>query len=503
MASLRDSALRKIQTIGPRFLPFADVATEAVPLSRLLRLSLFQVTVGMALVLLVGTLNRVMIVELGVPATLVGVMIALPLVFAPFRALIGYKSDTHRSALGWRRVPYIWRGTMLQFGGFAVMPFALLVLSGYDQAADAPIWIGHSAAALAFLLVGAGIHTVQTVGLALATDLVGVEEQPKVVGLMYVMLLLGMIGAALIFGWLLEPYTPGRLIQVVQGAAVITVALNLIALWKQEPRDRARAANVQTQPEFRDAWRLFVQGRSAVGLLVVIALGTMGFGMADVVLEPYGGQVLNMAVGATTRLTAVLAAGGLLGFAIASRVLLNGVAPVQVAWWGTLIGLPAFALIIAAGPLEVVTLFVIGTGLAGLGAGLFGHGTLTATMRAAPRAQVGLALGAWGAVQATAAGIAVGLGGVIRDVIAALPAAPSMRPEAPYTPVFALELAFLIATVAVLVALRHREAGLFQTTHYHQRQGRPERPTAYIDPQPRERRPTGEEPHDDSRLTAL
>ena len=78
---------------------------------------------------------------------------------------------------------------MLQFGGFAIMPFALLVLSGYQEAADAPAWIGQSAAALAFPLVGAGVHTVQTVGLALATDLVEVEEQPKVVGLMYVMLL--------------------------------------------------------------------------------------------------------------------------------------------------------------------------------------------------------------------------------------------------------------------------------------------------------------------------
>mgnify|MGYP001089415867 CR=1 FL=1 len=168
MSSFRDAALRKIASIGPRYLPFADVATEAVPLSRLLRLSLFQVTVGMALVLLVGTLNRVMIVELGVSASLVALMIALPLIFAPFRAFIGYKSDIHKSALGWRRVPYIWKGTMLQFGGFAIMPFALLVLSGYQEAADAPAWIGQAAAALAFLLVGAGVHMVQTVGLALA-----------------------------------------------------------------------------------------------------------------------------------------------------------------------------------------------------------------------------------------------------------------------------------------------------------------------------------------------
>ena len=154
--------------LGPRFLPFADAATPELPLGRLLRLSLFQVSVGMAVVLLNGTLNRVMIVELGVPTWLVALMVSLPLVFAPFRALIGFRSDTHRSVLGWRRVPYIWIGTMLQFGGFAIMPFALLVLSGDTHG---PAWIGDVGAALAFLLVGAGLHTTQTAGLALATDL--------------------------------------------------------------------------------------------------------------------------------------------------------------------------------------------------------------------------------------------------------------------------------------------------------------------------------------------
>ena len=73
---------------GTRFLPFADAASPELPLSRLLRLSLFQVSVGMALVLLVGTLNRVMIVELKVPAALVSIMVALPLLFAPLRACV-------------------------------------------------------------------------------------------------------------------------------------------------------------------------------------------------------------------------------------------------------------------------------------------------------------------------------------------------------------------------------------------------------------------------------
>ena len=107
--------------IGPHLLPFADAATAELPLSRIFRLSLFQVTVGMTMVLLTGTLNRVMILELGVSAGFVSLMVALPLIFAPFRALIGFRSDTHRSYLGWKRVPYIWFGTLLQFGGLAII----------------------------------------------------------------------------------------------------------------------------------------------------------------------------------------------------------------------------------------------------------------------------------------------------------------------------------------------------------------------------------------------
>lgn len=456
MSGIRDNILRRITQITPRYLPFADVASETAPLSRLLRLSLFQVSVGMALVLLVGTLNRVMIVELGVPASLVAIMLALPLIFAPFRALIGFKSDQHRSALGWRRVPYIWKGTMLQFGGFAIMPFALLVLSGYDQAADAPLWIGRASAALAFLLVGAGVHTVQTVGLALATDLVPVEDQPKVVGLMYVMLLVGMIVSALVFGYFLADYTPGRLVQVVQGAAVTTIALNLLALWKQEPRDRARAANPPPVEAFSDAWAVFSAREGTMRLLIVIALGTMAYGMAEVLLEPYGGEVLSMTVAMTTRLTAVLAAGGLLGFWFASHVLLRGAEPLNVATFGAAIGVPAFIAIAIAAQMGGVALFTLGTFVSGVGAGLFGHGTLTATMRRAPRSQIGLALGAWGAVQATAAGIAIAAGGIIRDVILAMPG--TGRPAAPYVPVFLLEAVFLVAALCVIWRLHAQTA---------------------------------------------
>ncbi|MEO0989921.1 MAG: PucC family protein [Pseudomonadota bacterium] len=455
MTSIRNAVVQRLATIAPRYLPFADVASEEVPLSRLLRLSLFQVSVGMALVLLVGTLNRVMIVELSVPASLVAGMLALPVLFAPFRTLIGFKSDTHRSALGWRRVPYIWKGTLYQFGGFAVMPFALLVLSGYAEAADAPEWVGLSAAALAFLLVGAGVHTVQTVGLALATDLVKQEDQPKVVGLMYVMLLFGMVMSAVVYGLLLENYSPGRLIQVIQGTAVVTVALNLIAMWKQEPRNRARARQMETAPQvhFRDAWRKLVARPGTVQLLVVIGLGTFGFGMADVLLEPYGGHALGFTVAETTRLTALLAGGTLLGFAVASRTLGSGGDPVRLATLGALIGVPGFAAIIMSSSYVGAELFVVGTVLTGFGAGLFGHGTLTAIIRSAPDDQIGLSLGAWGAVQATCAGVGIALAGGVRDVLVNSPVMAGHEAYTPYNVVFMIDIAFLASAVFVAVLI--------------------------------------------------
>ena len=447
------SSSRLVQSIvawGPRFLPFADAASPDLPLSRLLRLSLFQVSVGMALVLLVGTLNRVMIVEMHVPASLVAIMVALPILFAPLRALIGFRSDHHRSELGWRRVPYIWMGTLLQFGGLAIMPFALLVLARAGASADAPAWVGHGAAAIAFLLVGAGLHTVQSTGLALATDLAPREDHPKVVGFMYSMLLLGTIASAFIFGYVLSEYSPGRLIQVIQACAVTTLVLNVVAIWKQEARSRDRKprARGEDDPHFLTAWQALKGRDRAVRRLAALALGTMAFTMEDVLLEPYGGEILGMSVSSTTYLTATLALGGLIGFAWASRVLGRGGDPWRMARAGAWVGLPAFAAVIAAAPLAAPALFVAGTFLIGFGGGLFGHGTLTSTMQMAPPEQAGLALGAWGAVQATAGGLAMGLGGILRDVIAS-----PWGSLAGYEAVYVIELLMLLGTLVLMAPL--------------------------------------------------
>ncbi|MEM1387255.1 MAG: PucC family protein [Pseudomonadota bacterium] len=399
-------------------LPFADAASEGLPMSALLRLSLFQVSVGMATVMLLGTLNRVMIVELSVPATIVAAMIALPVLIAPFRTLMGFRSDTYRSALGWKRVPYLWFGSLWQMGGLAVMPMALLVLAG--QQAVGPSWAGEVLAALAFLMTGLGLHMTQTAGLALATDRADPETRPRVVALLYVMFLIGIALSSMIIGWLLQDFSQIRLIRVVQGAALIGIALNLVALWKQEKvRPMSLAERAAPRPRFRDAWRDLMAGGQAGRLLAVVFLGTMAFNMQDVLLEPYGGEILGLSVSATTMLTAIWAIGALIGFLYAGRRLALGRNPGRIAAFGVLVGIWAFSTVIFAAPLNAVALFFIGAWLIGFGAGLFAVATLTAAMTLPARglAGHGLALGAWGAAQATAAGLAIALGGGIRDLV--------------------------------------------------------------------------------------
>lgn len=458
MSQRRADNGRKWAELGRALLPFADAATKDLPLGRLLRLSLFQVSVGMAAVLLTGTLNRVMIAELGLSAWLVALMVALPLVFAPLRALIGFKSDNHVSALGWRRVPYIWFGTLMQFGGLAIMPFALIVLSGDS---NGPVWVGHAATAAAFLLVGAGLHTTQTAGLALATDLATEETRPRVVALLYVMLLVGMLISAVIIGTLLADFSQLRLIRVVQGAAGLTMILNIIALWRQEARLPELTKPDQTRPGFADAWGAFSKGGRSARLLVAVGLGAAAFSMQDVLLEPYGGEVLGLSVGGTTLLTALWAAGALIGFGWAARGLSQGKDPHRLAAYGMVVGVFAFAAVIMSDPLGSALLFRIGSLMIGLGGGLFAVGTLTAAMELGESGGAGIALGAWGAVQATAAGVAIAVGGTLRDVVASLAEAGQLGPAlvgpaVGYSAVYHIEIALLfVALVAIGPLARH------------------------------------------------
>ena len=451
-----------IKQLSLRYLPFADAGSQGFPLSQILRLSLFQISCGMATVMLLGTLNRVMIVELGVATTIVAIMIALPVLIAPFRALLGFRSDTYKSVIGWKRVPYMWFGSLWQMGGLAVMPFAILVLSG-DQSVG-PVWAGEALAAAAFLMTGLGLHMTQTAGLALASDLADDETRPRVVALLYVMFLIGMAVSAVIVGALLADFSKLRLIQVVQGTALATLLLNLVALWKQERvRPMSKEERAKPRPKFREAWADLKAEGPAGRLLLVVFLGTMAFQMQDVLLEPYGGEVLGLSVSSTTLLTALWAAGALAGFALAAKWLAKGTIAHWISARGLLIGLLAFVLVILSAPMQATALFFAGAFGIGLGSGLFAIATLTAsmTMPVTGFAGRGLALGAWGAAQATAAGIGILLGGGIKDTIGSLGASGALGealsgPAVGYATVYHLELILLFLTLIAMAPLvRH------------------------------------------------
>jgi BCD family chlorophyll transporter-like MFS transporter len=174
-------------------------------------------------------------------------------------------------------------------------------------------------------------------------------------------------------------------------------------------------------------------------------MGTVAFSMQDVLLEPYGGRVLHLPVSATTSLTALLAVGGATGLWLAARVLNRGADPYRVAGFGAMAGLAAFSSVIFAAPIASGALFAIGVTLVGFGAGL-------------------LALGAWGAVQALAAGVAIAAGGLMSDAISALAVSgrlgPTLAsPATGYTAVYLIELVLLFVTLAAIGPLvRHQPA---------------------------------------------
>ena len=402
--------------ISKNILPFSDAGSKNFSLFQLLRLSLFQISVGMATVMLAGTLNRVMIVELLVPASLVAVMIAIPVLIAPLRTFYGHKSDIYRSFIGWKRIPYMWFGSLFQFGGLAIMPFAIIILSG-DQTVG-PSWAGEVLVAIAFLFTGIGMHITQTVGLALAADRATKENRPRVVALLYFMFLFGMGISAVVIGILLADFSKLRLIQVVQGSAVLTLFLNLVAVWRQEQIIINNQKNDKSEKFFL-SWKKFISDRKTNSLIWVVFWGTLAFSMQDVLLEPYGGQILGLSVSETTNLTGLWALGALLGLALAANNSKKTVSSVSNAMTALLIGIVGFSAIIFSSPMQFPFLYFLGTLFIGFGTGLFSVSLLIIAMALSSKTNLGsgFILGSWGAAQAIGAGLGIAVGGILRDVV--------------------------------------------------------------------------------------
>jgi len=180
--------------------------------------------------------------------------------------------------------------------------------------------------------------------------------------------------------------------------------------------------------------------------------------------------VLGLDVGLTSALTALSAGGSLLAFALSARCTARGLDAPRLAALGALLGLPAFACVIFSAPLESALLFRVGAALIGFAGGLFSVGMLLAAMELPERELTGLVLGAWGAVQATASGAAMALGGVLRDLIGGLAQSgwlgqPLNTPATAYSVVFHLEIYLLFVVLIALGPLVRRRSGHSASPH--------------------------------------
>jgi BCD family chlorophyll transporter-like MFS transporter len=156
-----------------------------------------------------------------------------------------------------------------------------------------------------------------------------------------------------------------------------------------------------------------------------------------------------------------MAFGAVVAFAWSANVMRTVNDPVKLAIQGAIVGIFGFGLIAAASLSTSAFLFRVGVMMIGFGEGLFGVGTLSYAMGIRDSSQHGIALGAWGAVFATAEGLSFAVSGVAKDWMSHLIANQTFgtaitSAAAPYTVVYLLEIVVLFATLAALATLGRR-----------------------------------------------
>ena len=418
----------------------------------LLRLSLYQFGLGFSVVVFNGALNRVLIAEEGIPAGAVGWLLSLGLFVAPVRALMGMSSDREKKSFGYRRLPYAWVGAMMVFAALSTAPFSLLVLSrASDISSTVPFPVAIAFCTLIFLVYALGTHVGQTGYLALVTDLTPKHERSRAVTFLWMALIIGQIISALVISVALENYNPTKLVSVMQSASVIFLVLAILAIIKQE-------RPVEIEPDDDDfsskIWNVFSENRMKL-FFAIVFLGTLGLTAQDILLEPYGGQILNMSVSATALLTAMWGVGMLIAMLIAWQVVPRLNSPLPVAMVGCIVGFAGFALVIAASASasQSVVMFGAGAGVIGVANGLFLISTIAIVMSLADIKTAGLYVGMWGLAQTSAAGLGALGGSNLRDIVARTTGNLAQG----YTTVYTIEMV-LIGLALVLLVLMPREA---------------------------------------------
>lgn len=405
------------------------------------RLALFPLGLGLALVLVSGTLNRVMIVELELPASLVGLFFAMTLIVAPARAWLGYLSDGY-PVLGKRREPYIALGAVLLAA--SVIAITLLVM----ESANRPILLVPTGL-LGFVAYGLGTNLASNTFEALLADRFHGDARPRAVTLFKIAMFTGIMVGALGLGQLLEPFDSERFIVIVFGVMAVFVTMAVLGTVRQEPALPALktvSKQAAAQPFWTVIRTIIWQDRNARRFFVLVVLTTLGTLAQDVLLEPYGALALGMSVAETTRLTALWSSGTMITLVVAGVWFIKRWGYMAALRIGLAISIVVFIGIVLAGWLDSVPLFMALVFALGLGAGLAMAGLLTAVIEFTTTMRAGLLMGVWGMASEFGRSAGGFMGGVVVDVMRALTGGNNLIA---YGAVFTIEAILLVFVLAL------------------------------------------------------
>jgi len=408
----------------------------------IVRLGLVQACLGAVVVMTTSTLNRVMVVELALPALLPGMLVAMHYLVQVARPRMGYGSD-----MGQRRTPWIVGGMVVLACGGALAAIATAWM-GRDRAA------GIALAVLAFALIGVGVSACGTSLLVLLAKRVDAPRRAAAATTVWLMMIVGFAVTAGGAGKLLDPYSPLRLVVVTAGVSLLAVLLTLLATWRLEgattSEHHAPDAGHPGKTSFREALQQVWDEPVARRFTIFVFISMLAYSAQDLILEPYAGTVFGYTPGESTSLSGVQHGGVLLGMlcaALAGRGRRFG----SLRAWQIggcllsalmLLGLVAAGFVGPAWPFKA-TVFALGAAN-----GAFSIAAIASMMRLASEgrhAREGVRMGLWGAAQA----VAFGLGGLVGTAASDLARWLIGTPVLAYATVFAFE-ALLFALAAVL-----------------------------------------------------
>ena len=419
-------------------------------LRKRIQLGLVHVAITMTLVPINSTLNRVMIKELSISATLVALMASLPYLISPIQVYIGSHSDRNQF-FGLRRTPYILLGLILCVTGVSLSPYVAFVLAEN-------FWLGILVGTIAFGAWGMGYNLAAVSYLSLASEISGKEGRGRTIALMWFMMIVSIILTSITLSQMVDPYTPQALKTSFQWVGGVAFLLGLIGLLRLEQRETITDAEADAGTESRHSWLHMTQAvlsnpqaRRFFWYLILLLVAILG---QDILLEPFAGEAFNMSVTETTRITSIW------GVFVLIALLLTGWLETRfdkrsLAAWGGWAVLAGFLMITLSGILLQSGVFYAGLVMLGLGTGVSTVSNLSLMLDMTIDGQVGLFIGAWGMANAISRLIGSILGGAVRDVVRQITSDPVLG----YIMVFGLMGIMVLIT---LIMLRQIDVNAFR-----------------------------------------